>query len=76
MELIIPALWRKLMAPKLLEWDEEWASDDERALAMEANLNSGEPALIETAENNYRQLHSSAAFLIIFNIPSKTAVVT
>ena len=57
----VPALWHKLMAPKLLEWDEKWASDDERALAMEANLHSGVPALVAAAQNDYRELHSKAS---------------
>lgn len=46
----IPPLWHRLMAPKLLQWDEQWASEGERALAQEANLNSGVPALVAATE--------------------------
>ncbi len=38
---LIPPLWHKLMIPKLIEWDEKYASDEERKLAAEANRKSG-----------------------------------
>lgn len=38
---LIPPLWNKLMIPKVLEWDKKYASDEELALANEANQNSG-----------------------------------
>lgn len=41
---LIPPLWNKLMVPKVLEWDQKYASEKERRLAHEANLNSGIPA--------------------------------
>lgn len=37
----IPPLWNKLMTPKVLEWDEKFASDEEKILAREANQRSG-----------------------------------
>lgn len=37
----IPPLWNKLMTPKVLEWDEKFASDEEKVLAREANQRSG-----------------------------------
>lgn len=54
----IPPLWHHMMAPKLLEWDEKWASEDEKILAREANLNSGVPELVAAARNN-QALYSS-----------------
>jgi len=38
---MVPPLWHRLMTPKLMQWDREHASDDERALAAEANARSG-----------------------------------
>ncbi len=46
----IPPLWHRLMAPKLLEWDEKWASEDEKRLAHEANLKSDVPLLVAAAQ--------------------------
>lgn len=37
----IPPLWHKLMTPKVLEWDEKYASDEEKLLARQANEKSG-----------------------------------
>jgi len=38
---LIPPLWHHLMAPRLLDWDQRYASDRERALAATANRRSG-----------------------------------
>lgn len=38
---LIPPLWNKLMVPKVLEWDQKYASNEELILANEANKNSG-----------------------------------
>jgi alkane 1-monooxygenase len=38
---MIPPLWNKLMAPKVLAWDRDFASAEERVLAREANARSG-----------------------------------
>jgi len=43
---LIPPLWHRKMTPKVLAWDEEYASDSERILAMEDSLNSGMPDFI------------------------------
>ncbi|SFM26285.1 alkane 1-monooxygenase [Marinobacter zhejiangensis] len=43
---MIPPLWHQLMTPKVLEWDEKYASDEERLLAAQANARSGIPALM------------------------------
>jgi fatty acid desaturase len=44
---LIPPLWHKLMTPKVLEWDEKYASEEEKKLAAEANQKSGIPALMK-----------------------------
>lgn len=41
---LIPPLWHKLMIPKVLEWDQKFATAEELVLANEANHNSGIPA--------------------------------
>ena len=38
---MIPPLWHALMKPKVLAWDRDFASDDERRLAATANARSG-----------------------------------
>jgi hypothetical protein len=43
---LVPPLWHRLMAPKLLEWDQKYASPEERRLAGLANANSGVAALV------------------------------
>jgi len=45
---LIPPLWNKLMLPKLLEWDQKYASKEERELANEANKKSGIKAFEQT----------------------------
>lgn len=42
---MIPPLWHKLMTPKVLDWDQRYATDEERLLAMQANARSGISAL-------------------------------
>jgi len=42
---MIPPLWHKLMTPKVLDWDQRYATDEERLLAIEANARSGISAL-------------------------------
>ena len=53
---LIPPLWHTVMNPKLLEWDEKFANDDERKLAVQANLDSGQELLIESAEKQQEKL--------------------
>lgn len=48
----IPPLWHHLMNKKLLEWDEQFATEAEKEIIVKANLNSNQPVLIEAA-NNY-----------------------
>jgi alkane 1-monooxygenase len=44
---MIPPLWHKLMTPKVLAWDRDYAVAEERALAARANALSGIKALQE-----------------------------
>jgi fatty acid desaturase len=46
---LIPPLWHKLMTPKVLEWDANYASEEERKLAAEANQKSGISSLMKHA---------------------------
>ena len=41
---LVPPLWNKLMVPKVLAWDQNYATQEELMLANEANRNSGIPA--------------------------------
>ena len=47
MALITPLLFHKMMAKKLLEWDKNFASEEELKLALEQNRESGIPLLQE-----------------------------
>lgn len=44
---LIPPLWHRLMTPKLLAWDRDFATDEERQLAARANVRSNIPALVQ-----------------------------
>jgi len=46
---LVPPLWHRLMAPRLLAWDREQANDAERRLAAEASRRSGVAALARAA---------------------------
>jgi NAD(P)H-flavin reductase/fatty-acid desaturase len=47
---MVPPLWHRLMTPKVLAWDRDYATDEERVLAARANAKSGIPALQRHAE--------------------------
>ncbi|WP_333824587.1 fatty acid desaturase [Pinisolibacter sp.] len=44
---LIPPLWHRLMIPKLMQWDRDHASSEERILALRANQRSGLAALTD-----------------------------
>ena len=44
---LVPPVWHKLMTPKVLEWDQKYATEEELALAHEANQKSGIKAFME-----------------------------
>ena len=48
---LIPPLWRKMVAPRLREWDRVHASEAEKNLVVEANKNSGWPELLAGAND-------------------------
>jgi NAD(P)H-flavin reductase/ferredoxin len=47
---MIPPLWHKLMTPKVLAWDRDYATEEERRLAASANARSGIAHLQLTAQ--------------------------
>ncbi|TAJ52372.1 MAG: alkane 1-monooxygenase [Nevskiaceae bacterium] len=48
---MVPPLWHRLMTPKVLDWDRNYASAEERLLAAQANARSGIPALMNATAN-------------------------
>ena len=46
---LVPPLWHRLMTPKVLAWDRDFASPGERQLAARANARSGIPGLRQAA---------------------------
>ncbi|MFO0696766.1 MAG: alkane 1-monooxygenase [Polyangiales bacterium] len=44
---LVPPLWHRLMVPKLIEWDQRYASPEEKKLAGIANAESGLSGLVE-----------------------------
>ncbi len=57
---MIPPLWHALMTPKVLAWDRDFATGEERKLAAEANEKSGIPALQRANQEN-PQLQTAGA---------------
>jgi len=49
---LVPSLWRKKIAPKLLEWDRTQADRSEYALIRKANEESGWPELQQSVANS------------------------
>lgn len=48
---LVPPLWHRIMAPRLVAWDRDHARGGERRLAAEANARSGLPALVRAASS-------------------------
>ncbi len=48
---LIPPLWHKIMVPKVLAWDQKYASDEELVLANAANQRSGMAAFEKVQYN-------------------------
>jgi alkane 1-monooxygenase len=48
----VPPLWHRLMTPKVLAWDRDYATDEERVLAARANARSGLPQLQQAARGH------------------------
>ena len=47
--LFAPFLFHRIMAKKLVDWDQKFASDEERELAKKQNMKSGIPLLVDSA---------------------------
>ena len=48
MALFAPFFFHRMMAKKLLDWDSYFASEEEKILAREQNMESGIPALVKS----------------------------
>lgn len=48
---LIPPLWHYLLTPRVLAWDRDYASADERRLAAAAIARSGISAMIEASKS-------------------------
>lgn len=57
----VPTLWHQVMNTKLLEWDEKFATEEEKEQAAIANLNSGQAVLIEAGRKYLKNKASAAA---------------
>lgn len=49
---MIPPLWHKLMTAKVLEWDCDFATDEERGLSASASARSGIPTLRRAGQSH------------------------
>ena len=56
---LVPSLWRKKIAPKLLEWDRVQADKREYALIREANVKSHWPELQQSVANSAKDFQSA-----------------
>jgi len=50
---LIPPLWHRMLAPRLIEWDQHLASPEEQNLAYHANIESGVPLLMAYGARSY-----------------------
>ncbi|MBL4608360.1 MAG: fatty acid desaturase [Pseudomonadales bacterium] len=57
---LLPPVWNKIMTPRYLEWDENYASPEERDLAAHENMNSGIPELIEAGFSHFNNKFNKA----------------
>ena len=57
---MVPPVWHRLMTPKVLAWDRDHATDEERKLAAAANARSGMPALRDRPRDPGPTLSSAA----------------
>jgi hypothetical protein len=58
---MVPPLWHALMSPKVLAWDREFANEEERALAAQANAVSGIARLQQAARVSDRSASAASA---------------
>jgi alkane 1-monooxygenase len=57
----VPPLWNKLLVPKLLDWDENYATPDEQEIAARQNASSGLPLLEQSAQRYFAEHPEAAA---------------
>ena len=50
---MIPPVWHRLMTPKVLEWDQVYATPKEKRMAYEANQVSGMAAFVDLEPEEY-----------------------
>jgi alkane 1-monooxygenase len=58
---MVPPLWHRWMTPRVLAWDRDFATEEERALAREANARSGRAAFERAAGGRGRPRPGLAA---------------
>jgi alkane 1-monooxygenase len=59
---MVPPVWHRLMTPRVLAWDRDYATDEERRLADLANARSGVP-LLQSARPSGRPMSEPATSL-------------
>lgn len=64
---MIPPLWHQLMTPKVIAWDCDYATAEEKALAAAANARSGIPALQRSQPGVTMPLNEKAAWRLSKN---------
>ncbi|MDY6943134.1 MAG: fatty acid desaturase [Pseudomonadota bacterium] len=52
---LVPPIWHRVIVPKLLDWDQRFATSEERALAARENIRSGIPALVQAGQDYLNQ---------------------
>lgn len=57
----VPNLWHQVMNRKLLDWDERFASEDEKRLVAMANLNSNQELLVAAGRKYLKSANKLAA---------------
>ena len=60
---LFPAWWNRVITPRLLEWDEKFATPAERELAARENLRSGIPELIIAGRRYYEEQGRPVPFI-------------
>jgi len=52
---LFPSVWNNIMIPRFLEWDEKYATQEERELSARENINSGLPKLVEAGRRYFEE---------------------
>ena len=51
--IIAPPLFHRAMAKKLIDWDTNYATNEEKAIASEQNIKSGITLLVKSSQLQY-----------------------